>query len=167
MKEIGSEEVAVLMSVATTLAGNIASLFTMFLSVVFGALAFSATISLRNIGPAIDIGVFHASGSSLIIAFALTAFFIISFLSFQDAQQKLLVTLQELSEHTNTWSFVNEKTKSVFKPHAPPVIGNLGRESIGFIIGGVMTVIAFLWISNVYRAGSQDVCGCAGACGLL
>lgn len=151
MKKIENNEIAVLMSAASTLAGNISSLFSMFLTVVFGALAFSGAISLRGVGPNVWEYGFSISLSSLLIGFSLMAFFIISFMSFQKAQENLYLVLKELSEHTDRWKFTHNDTKKVFKPHCEPLIGNLGRESLGFIIGSVCTVISFLWIANMCR----------------
>lgn len=152
MKKIETNEVAILMSAASTLASNISSMFTMFLSVVFGALVFSATLSLRHVGPTLGGESFSLSAGSLLIAFALSSFFIIGFLSFHQAQKNVYLVLQELAAHTSGWAFYHAETSNAFKPHSRPLIGSLGRESLGYIIGSVTTVISFLWLANMCRS---------------
>lgn len=144
-------QIGILMDAATVLAGNIASIFSMFLTVVFGALAFSAAISLRNVGPRISVRGTGASVSSLVIAFSLLSFFAISFNSFYNAQKDLYLILSELKLHTDEWGFLLKDTGSVFGPHMEPVWGYLNLESVGFLIGSVATLISFIWITNLSR----------------
>ena len=148
---LSGDQISILMDAATVLAGNITSIFSMFLTVVFGALAFSAAISLRDVGPRITVRGLGASVSSLIIAFSLLSFFIISFNSFFNAQMDLYLVLSELKLHTDKWNFLLEDTKSIFGPHLEPLFWNLNLESVGFLIGSMATLISFIWITNLGR----------------
>ena len=85
------------------------------------------------------------------IAAALLAFYIIDFISFQSAGNKLNIVLRELEQQIGSWSFKNPKDMlSVFQPE-PLIIGNLRLSSIGFLIGSIISLIGFLWIANVDR----------------
>ena len=135
------------MTAATTYANALSSLFSLFLSVVFGALAFAAAIPLSAIGKKW----LSFSSSSLLIAGVLCAFFIISFLTFLDTENNLRIVLAELSmEIEKSWTFSNPDTLSAFQPN-PPAIGDWSLSSIGYLIGSIGTLIAFLWISNADR----------------
>lgn len=144
------DQIPVLLSAATTYANGQASLFNQFLTVVFGALAFASALSLRSIGPTFKLWIFRCSSSSLLIAFVLVAYFCISFATFLKFEHLLRLTLVELhAQIKDSWTLKHEETLEAFT-HSEPVFG-IGLPSIGFAVGAVITVAAFLWITNARR----------------
>jgi len=142
--------IAILMSAATTYAANLSSIFNMFLTVVFGSLAFSAAISLRDIGKNYGNEKYHISQSSIIIAFVLAAFFMISFYAFHQTSINLAAILNELHHQTSKWDFYDPKTHAAFEAKETVALG-LRYPEIGYIIGAIGTFLAFIWISNAKR----------------
>ncbi len=148
---LDKNQIGILVTTATTYAANAASIFNLFLTVCFGSLAFAAALPLKSIGDPHPFFEFCFSSSSLMFAVAFLAFYIIDFISFQSAGNKLNIVLRELKQQISCWTFKNPDTLNVFQP-ARPVIRNLRLSSIGFLIGSIASLIGFLWISNVDRS---------------
>ena len=145
------QQIPVLLDAATTYANGLANVFTQFLTVVFGALAFASALSLRTIGPTFRLSKLHFSGASLLIGGVLFAYFSISFLTFLNFDELLALTLAELhAEIESTWTLKKSETLEAFQ-HPFPAFFGMRLPGVGFAIGSVITLIAFLWISNVKR----------------
>ena len=147
-------QITILMTAATSYADIVATLFNLFLVVVFGSLGFAASISLKSIGKTYRFYNFSCSSSSLIIAAALFAFFIICFISFQSSTENLRIVLTELHLQIDSWPLKDRNTLSAFKP-SELFVGKLGLPDIGFIIGSALTLIGFLLISNAERGSEK------------
>jgi len=131
------------MSTATT--SNATTVFNMFLTVVFGSFAFAAAIPLKNIGKSY----FNLSTSSILVGFSLLSFYIISYLSFNDSVRITIVALKELQEIFSKCHVKTDLIESILSTERE----FLGFQliSIGFIIGSLIGLSVFLWISNVER----------------
>ncbi|WP_299621036.1 hypothetical protein [Pelagibius sp.] len=148
------ELVDFLLATATTYAASTISIFNLFLTVAFGSLAFSAALSLRSIGKSYKIWRFRFSSSSLLIALALLAFYVIDFIAFLSVGEELKIVLNELDQQIESWSFKNSNTKKLFDP-APSGIGDLKLSAIGFLIGSTASLVGFLWFANADRSANN------------
>lgn len=136
---------------AVSYANMASTVFNMFLTVVFGSLAFAAAIPLRDIGRSIQNIPWHISSSSFLFGIALLSFYIISFLSFNLYSTKAEEALVLLN---TSLSCESPRVSSLFVIGGKPLesIGiSLGLPSIGFIIGATFGLIVFLWVANAER----------------
>src|SRR5689334_15791460 len=79
---LSDAQISMLLSTASTYAGNAASIFALFITVLFGSLAFATALAKSDGSKA------TASG---LIAVALLAFYIINFIAFQSANRNLAI----------------------------------------------------------------------------
>jgi len=141
------EKFDAVLSAATTYANQASSTFNMFVTVAFASLAFSASLPLGDVGPEFfDTGL---SCSSLLMAFILLAFYIISFISFRNVERHAHSLLSELYEQAKGWGLSDAAT-SAFRPDSKRILG-LTLPAFGFILGSAGCLVVFVWISNAAR----------------
>lgn len=142
------DEIDFLVTSAQAYVNASVSVFNMFLTVLFGSLAFSASMSLRDIGRSpMKIGCLPLSWSSCVIGSALLAFYIISFASFYDATKSAEILLEKLSDLVSKRESI-KSTAVLFKPQ-DNLLGSL--PVLGYMIGSVCGLVAFMWLANVER----------------
>lgn len=151
-----SDQVSILMTAATNYANSMNAIFTMLLTVIFGSLAFSAAISLRDIGRPYKLFGGTVSSSSILISVMLLAFYGISFYMFEQSAGELRVLLNELYCQTFSWEFANDITHEAFSPGTPSPFFDLGYPSVGYVIGSFLGLVSFIWLSNVDRSSRKS-----------
>jgi hypothetical protein len=139
------------LAAANAYASQATSVFNMFLTVLFGSLAFAAAMSLKDIGNQVNIYKinFNVSTSSLLIGSALLSFYIISFIVFHSLSMKANVLIVAMLEKAEIESISSDVVSSLSE--STPEVAGLVLPSFGFLVGSLLSLVAFMWLANVKR----------------
>ena len=142
-EEQGQEEEPdphLLLNAAIGYSNNATHIYNMYLYVLFGSLAFAAALPLRDIGERY----LWCSSSSWLVGFSFLAFYFISFRRYRKSCTQAEALIGELYGVAKTWTFKYGGLVG-FKPP------KTGSDQVGFVIGAVIGLITFMWISNAER----------------
>lgn len=131
------------------------TIFNMFLTVLFGSLAFSAAISLKGIGRDIKIFKLSVSSSSLLIGAALLSFYVISFIFFHGCSIKANILHDAMLAQAKA-DGISDAVITGLSASIPRPLG-LPLSSLGFLVGATLNLMAFMWLANVQRKDKDGV----------
>ncbi|AEJ02830.1 hypothetical protein Nit79A3_3092 [Nitrosomonas sp. Is79A3] len=143
-----------LLTIVGTTSSNAMTVFNMFITVAFGSFAFATGLPMKNIGRSIKFFNFGLSTTSITVGFSLLAFYIISFISFNDFISSAVVTIKDLHRIVNKCGEEIEVIELMLSNDRK--IFGIYLASFGFIVGSAISWIVFLWIANADRKSTQD-----------
>ena len=139
------------LSAAIGFANQASTVFNMFLTVMFSSFGFAAALPLRDVGKSRNLFNFSVSSSSILVGFSLSAFYIISFFSFYEFAnnaENLIATIYT----QGTEMKLSKEALAAFELPFRGTFG-VGLPSFGFIIGALVGIFTFMWLTNVKRSG--------------
>jgi hypothetical protein len=138
---INMEMVNLLLDLAKTYHDHATGIFNTFITVLFGSLAFSSKFPMTDFGSSKKFWNMTLSFPSLAMAGALSSFYLVSFIAFDESITNAKSAVKEilkLSSNCNPY----DALKEVFNYQDSLL------PQLGFIIGSVIGTVVFVWLAN-------------------